>query len=169
MKVISWYDPVQKEKSILEKSRPVMNAISKNIHHVGIKPGEGQIVKACLQSLIGSIFSATFEAAALAAKAGVKGETLFNVFSTSGAGCNVTNTALENIIDRKFSGTGSSISTMHKDLTIALDLGEKLSVPLHTASTAMQLFHAGKTKYPNGDNWVITKVIEEIIGAELHR
>ena len=58
---------------------------------------------------------------------------------------------------------------MHKDLTIALDLAENLGVPLHTASTAMQLFHAGKTKYPDGDNWVVTKVIEEIIGAELHR
>ena len=157
------------EKNVLEQCKSVMEAVSKTIHHVGVKSGEGQIVKACLQSLIGSIFSATFEAAALAAKAGVKGETLFNVFSTSGAGCNVTNTALENIIDRKFSGTGSSISTMHKDLTIALDLAESLSVPLHTASTAMQLFHAGKAKFPDGDNWVVTKVIEEIIGAELHR
>ena len=157
------------KKNVLKKCRLVMNAVSKNIHHVGLKSGEGQTVKACLQSLIGSIFSATFEAAALAAKAGIKGETLFNVFSTSGAGCNVTNSALENIIDRKFSGTGSSISTMHKDLTIALDLGENLGVPLHTASTAMQLFQAGKTKFPDDDNWAVVKVIEEIIGAELHR
>jgi hypothetical protein len=40
---------------------------------------------------------------------------------------------------------------------------------MHMASTAMQLFHAGKTKYPDGDNWVVTRVIEEIVGAELHR
>ena len=157
------------EKSVIEKSKSVLNAISNKIHHVGSKPGEGQTVKACLQSLIGSIFTATFEAAALAAKAGIKGETLLKVFSTSGAGCNVTNSALENIIDRKFYGTGSSISTMHKDLIISLNLAENLGVPLHTASTAMQLFHAGKTKYPDGDNWIISKVIEEIIGAELHR
>ena len=126
-------------------------------------------MKACLQSLIGSIFSATFEAAALAAKAGISGEVLFNVFSTSGASSGVSNTALENIIDRNFEGTGSHIATMHKDLTIVLDMAQDLGVPLHTASTAMQLFHAGKTKYPDGDNWVVTKVIEEIIGAELHR
>ena len=68
------------EKNVLEQCRSVMNAVSKNIHYVGVKSGEGQTVKACLQSLIGSIFSATFEAAALAAKAGVKGETLYNVF-----------------------------------------------------------------------------------------
>ncbi len=154
---------------ILDEYAPVMQAVSKTIHRVGEKAGEGQVVKACLQSLIGSIFSATFEAAALAAKAGVSGEVLYNVFSTSGAGCGVANTALENIIDRKFEGTGSHINTMHKDLTIALNMAEELGVPMHTASTAMQLFHAGKTKYPNGDNWAVTRVIEEIIGAQLHR
>ena len=45
----------------------------------------------------------------------------------------------------------------------------QLGVPLHTAAAAMQIFHAGRTKYPNGDNWVCTRVIEEIVGAELHR
>lgn len=147
----------------------IMQAVSKTIHHVGEAAPKGQIVKACLQSLIGSIFSATFEASVLAAKAGVSGQTLFDVFSNSGAGCGVSNSALENIIDRQFEGTGSHIATMHKDLTISLAFAEQLGVPMHTAATAMQLFHAGKTKYPNGDNWVVTRVLEDIVGAELHR
>ena len=155
--------------ALIAAKRHIMDAVSANIHHVGTNPGDGQSVKACLQSLIGSIFTATFEASTLAAKAGISGQVLYDVFSTSGAGCGVANTALGNIIDRKFSDTGSHISTMHKDLTIALGFGEELGVPLHTASTAMQLFHAGKTKYPDGDNWVVTRVLEEIVGAELHR
>ncbi len=146
-----------------------MQAVSSTIHHVGEEAGMGQTVKACLQTLIGSIFSATFEASVLAAKAGVSGEVLHKVFSTSGAGCSVMSTALENIIDRKFEKTGSHIATMHKDLTISLALAEELGVPMHMASTAMQLFHAGKTRYPDGDNWVVTRVIEEIVGAQLHR
>ena len=72
-------------------------------------------------------------------------------------------------IHRQFEGTGSHINTMHKDLTISMGLGEELGVPLHTAGSAMQIFHAGRTRYPDGDNWVCTRVIEEIIGAELHR
>ena len=156
-------------KDILDKFAPFMDAVSANIHRVGINPGDGQTVKACLQSLIGAQFSATFEAAALAAKAGVSGQVLFDVFSTSSAGCGVVNNALEKIIDRQFEGTGSHINTMHKDLTISMGLGEELGVPLHTAASAMQIFHAGRTKYPNGDNWVCTRVIEEIVGAELHR
>jgi 3-hydroxyisobutyrate dehydrogenase-like beta-hydroxyacid dehydrogenase len=153
----------------LAKARPAMEAVSGTIHRVGAEPGMGQTVKACLQSLIGSIFTATFEASALAAKAGVPGQVLYDVFSTSGAGCGVANTALGNIIDRRFEGTGSHISTMYKDLTISLDMARDLGVPLHTAATAMQLFQAGKTWHPEGDNWVVTRIIEEIVGAELHR
>ncbi len=155
--------------AVLDEYQPILEAVSKTIHRVGEQPGDGQVMKSCLQSLIGSIFGATFEAAALAAKAGVSGQALYDVFSTSGAGCGVANTALENIIDRKFEGTGSGIGTMHKDLTITLDMAEELGVPLFMASTAMQIFHQGKTKYPDGDNWICTRIMEDIVGAELHR
>ncbi|MGB0439296.1 MAG: NAD(P)-dependent oxidoreductase, partial [Paracoccaceae bacterium] len=154
---------------VLDRFAPVMEAVSANIHRVGTAPGDGQTVKACLQSLIGAQFSATFEAAALAAKAGVPGQVILDVFSTSSAGCGVVNNALQKIIDRQFEGTGSHINTMHKDLTISMNLGEDLGVPLHTAAAAMQVFHAGRTRHPNGDNWVATRVIEDIVGAELHR
>ena len=155
--------------AVLDEFEPVMSAVSQHIHRVGTTPGMGQTVKACLQSLIGAQFSATFEAAALAAKAGVPGQVILDVFSTSSAGCGVVNNALEKIIDRQFEGTGSHINTMHKDLTISMGLGEELGVPLFTAAAAMQIFHMGKTRYPDGDNWICTRVIEEIIGAQLHR
>lgn len=154
---------------LLAANRKVMEAVSASIHHVGDEAGMGQTVKACLQSIIGSIFSATCEAAALAARAGISGQVLFDVVSASGAGSGVANTALENIIDRRFVGTGSHISTMHKDLGITLDMARDLGVPLHTAATAMQLFQAAKTRYPEGDNWIITRLVESITGVELHR
>ena len=153
----------------MKTARPAMEAISSTIWKVGDQPGQGQTVKACLQSLLGAMFSATFEAAAMAANAGISGQAFYNVVANGSGGCTVTKAALENIIDRKFEGTGSHIATMHKDLTISMNLGEQLGVPLHTAAAAMQIFHAGKTKYPDGDNWVCTRVIEEIVGAELHR
>lgn len=155
--------------AVLEKWRPVMEAVSGTIHHVGTEAGMGQTVKACLQALIGGIYGATFEAAVLAAKAGVPGQVLYDVVSTSGAGCGVANTALANIIERRFVGTGSHINTMHKDLSIVLDMARELGVPLFTAATAMQLFQAGRTRHPEGDNWVVARVIEAIVGAELKR
>lgn len=153
----------------LELAKSAMEAVSATIHRVGEDAGMGQTVKACLQSIIGSIFSSVFEASALAAKSGVDAEAFFKVVSTSGAGCGVANTALENIIDRKFVGTGSHISTMYKDLTISLDMAREQGVPLFTAATAMQLFQAGITKHPEGDNWVVTRIMEDIVGAQLER
>jgi 3-hydroxyisobutyrate dehydrogenase-like beta-hydroxyacid dehydrogenase len=154
---------------LLAANREVMEAVSASIHHVGDQAGKGQTVKACLQSIIGSVFAATCEAAGLAARAGVSGQVLYDVVSTSGPGSGVTNTALENIIDRQFVGAGSHISTMHKDLNISLGMARDLGVPLFTAATAMQLFQSAKTKYPEGDNWIIARLVEDITGVELHR
>ena len=154
---------------VFEKFHDILKAVAGSIHHVGKDPGMGQTVKACLQSLIGSIFAAAFESTVLAAKAGVDADALYRVFSTSGAACSISNGAIQNIIDGKFEGTGSHINTMHKDLTIVMDLARELGVPLFTASTAMQLFEAGRTKYPSGDNWTVTRVSEDIVGARLRR
>lgn len=156
-------------EEVLARCRPVMEAVGKNIYHVGQELGMGQTVKACLQSIMGSIVTATTEAAALAAKAGVDGEMFHRVLSTSSAGSGLANVCLQNIIDRKFEKTGSHIRTMYKDLTISLDMARELGVPIHTAASAMQLFQAGITKYPDGDNWAVTLLTEDIAGAELHR
>ena len=153
----------------LELARPAMEAVSGVIHRVGDEPGMGQTMKACLQSVIGSIFSSVFEAAVLAAKTGVEGEAFLKVLSSSSAGCVVADTALENIIDRQFQDTGSHISTMYKDLTISMRLAQESGVPLFTAATAMQLFQAGITRHPEGDNWVVTRIMEDIVGAKLER
>ena len=82
---------------VLDKYATIMESVSSTIHRVGTRAGEGQVMKSCLQTLIGSIFGATFEAAALAAKAGVSGQALYDVFSTSGAGCGVANLSLIHI------------------------------------------------------------------------
>jgi 3-hydroxyisobutyrate dehydrogenase/putative dehydrogenase len=157
------------EKEVLEEFRPVLEAVSGSIHHVGTEIGMGQTVKACLQSFIGSIFSGCFEATTMAAKAGIPGQVIYDVFTSSSAGSVITKTSLENIIDRNFEGGGSHIATMHKDLTISMDVARDLGVPLFTAAMAMQLFQAGITKYPEGDNWVVTRLGEEVVDAELHR
>ena len=147
--------------------REVLEAISSVIHHVGTSVGDGQVMKACLQSMIGAIFSATYELSVLAGKAGVSGDMLRQVIASTGAGNGITDGSLAHIADRKFDGTGSGINTMHKDLTISLELAKQMGGPMHTTAVAMQIFQAGMTKYPDGDNQSAALVIEEIVGAGL--
>ena len=108
-----------------------------------------------------------FEACALAAKAGVDADAMQRVFSTSAAGCGITNAAVSTVAAGTFEKTGSHINTMHKDLTISLDLALELGVPLFTASTAMQMFTAGRTRHPDGDNQAVALISEEIVGTGL--
>ena len=154
-------------EATLDRWRSVMEAVSGTIHRVGTEPGTGQTVKACLQSLIGSIFTATYEASVMAARAGVDGEALARVFDASSAGNAITRGSLEHILAGRFAGTGSHIATMHKDLTLSLDLARELGTPLFTAATAMQLFQAGITRHPEGDNQSVARVIEDIVDARL--
>lgn len=144
----------------------VLGAVSQKILRVGEEAGQGQAVKACLQALIGSIFTATFETAVLAAKSGVSGQVLHDVISNSGAASGLTNNALRYVLDRAFTDTGSHISTMHKDLMVALDMARENGAPLFTAAAAMQLFQCGITKHPEGDNWIVARVLEDIAGVE---
>ena len=56
---------------------------------------------------------------------------------------------------------------MSKDLSIVMDMARELGVPLFTTGAAAQLFQAGETKHPDGDNWAVTKVMEAIVGVQL--
>ncbi|MGV6875546.1 NAD(P)-dependent oxidoreductase [Pseudochelatococcus sp. B33] len=154
---------------VLDEHQSLLQAVGKSIFHVGTEPGQGQTVKACLQGLIGSIFTATFEAVVLGAKSGVPAQVLYDVFNASGAGNSITRNALEKIMDRAFVGTGSHLGTMYKDLTITMDHAREFGVPMFTAGAAMQLFQAGITKFPGEDNWAVTKILEDIVGTTVQR
>lgn len=156
-------------KAVFDDNLDVLGAVGENIQLVGEKPGMGQTVKACLQGLLGAMFSATFEAAVLAAKSGVDAETFHKVVSTSSGGAPLVSGALEKVMDGAFKGTGSAIATMYKDLTITNDHAREQGVPAFMASAALQLFQAGIAKYPDEDNWTVAKVLEEIVGVQYRR
>ena len=156
------------KKSVFNDCIKILEAVSSNIFHVGEEIGEGQTVKASLQAFIGASFTAIFESLVLGSKAGIKGQTLYDVFSASGVGSPLFNNCASLIMDRKFKNTGSHISTMYKDLGISLDMAKKNGVPLFTAGAAYELFQAGISMFPDEDNWSIVKLLEQISGTEVH-
>ena len=156
------------KKSVFDDCIKILEAVSSNIFHVGEEIGEGQTVKASLQAFIGASFTAIFESLVLGSKAGIKGQTLYDVFSASGVGSPLFNNCASLIMDRKFKNTGSHISTMYKDLGISLDMAKKNGVPLFTAGAAYELFQAGISMFPDEDNWSIVKLLEQISGTEVH-
>ncbi len=156
-------------KPVFEDNRDVLEAVGKNIFHIGEKIGMGQTLKACLQGWMGSIFAATFEAAVLAEKSGLNMEAFAEVAAASAGSNALTNNSLQFIMDREFVDTGSHIGTMFKDLTVTMDHARDMGVPMFMASAATQMFQAGITRHPGEDNWTVTKVLEEIVGVEVKR
>ena len=152
---------------VLEANRDALDAISKVVFHVGEEIGQGQTVKAALQAMIGCTFAATFETLVMGHKAGVKGETLFNVIQSSAVGSPLFENCARLILDRKFEKTGSHIGTMYKDLGITMSVAREAGAAMFATSAAFEMFQAGISRYPEGDNWSIVKWLEEIAGTEV--
>ncbi|THE10502.1 NAD(P)-dependent oxidoreductase [Bacillus timonensis] len=160
---------VSGDRNTYYKVQEVFQTIGKNIFYVGEQPGMGQITKACLQGLVGCIYTGIFESLVLGVKAGVSAETLYSVIGASVANNPLFQGTVPAILDRKFEGTGSNIGNTYKDLSITMDLAEECGVPMMTTSVAKQIFQAGMTKFPKNDNQGLIKLLEDIVGIEVKR
>ena len=155
------------KNKVFNDCKNVLEAVGQNIFHVSEEIGIGQTVKAALQAFIGASFTAIFESLVLGVKAGVKAETLYEVFGASGVSSPLFKNSARLIIDRKFKGTGSHIGTMYKDLGISMNMAKENGVAMFTASAAYELFRAGISLFPDEDNWSIVKLLEQIAGTEV--
>jgi 3-hydroxyisobutyrate dehydrogenase-like beta-hydroxyacid dehydrogenase len=158
---------VAAKKDVFDDCVEVLEAVGQNIFHVGEEIGIGQTVKASLQALIGASFTAIFESLVLGTKAGVKPETLYEVFASSGVSSPLFKNCAKLIMERRFIGTGSHIGTMYKDLGISMNMAKENGVAMFTASAAYELFRSGMSLYPEEDNWAIVKLLEQIAGTEV--
>ncbi len=154
-------------KDVFENHLDVLGAVGEKIFHVGEEIGMGQTVKASLQALIGSTFTAIFESLVLGATAGVKGKVLYDVFTASGVSSPLLENCSKLIMDRAFKDTGSQITTMYKDLGITMNMARENGVAMFTTAAAHELFQSGISLYPDEDNWSIVKLLEKIAGAEV--
>jgi putative dehydrogenase len=152
---------------VLGENREVLDAVSKAVFHVGEEIGQGQTVKASLQALIGTTFAAIFESLVLGAAAGVKGETLYEVFASSGVSSPLFKGCAKLIMDREFKDTGSQIATMYKDLGITMNMAKENGAAMFATAAAYELFRSGISLFPDEDNWSIVKLLEQIAGTEV--
>ena len=95
---------VATDKKTYDTTLPVLEAVGKDIYHVGEEIGMGQTVKSALAVLIGCSYAGIFESLTLAVKAGVKPEILREVVSTSVVGNFLFRDTSENILERNFKG-----------------------------------------------------------------
>ncbi|HHW09387.1 MAG TPA: NAD(P)-dependent oxidoreductase [Firmicutes bacterium] len=123
---------------VLERCRPVLEVLGKNIVHVG-GHGDGQMVKLCNQVICGLNILATAEGLALAAKAGLDRQKVLEVVTKGAAG----SWMLSNLGPKMIAGDfapGFMVRLQLKDLRLALEAAEQMDMPLPGTALAQQLF-----------------------------
>ena len=127
---------------ILEAARPVLIAMGKKIFHLGPN-GAGQTIKLAMNLLLALQVDAFAEALALVTGAGVAGEKLFEVLQASMARSGVLDVKAPLMLSGDYKPS-FPLRLMHKDLSLALELGNQLGIPLPTTAAARETYNSVK-------------------------
>jgi 3-hydroxyisobutyrate dehydrogenase-like beta-hydroxyacid dehydrogenase len=130
------------EESTLKRVEPVLGAMGKKWFHLG-PIGAGQTVKLAMNLLLDLEVEAFAEALALVTRAGVPGQSLFDVMQSSMGRSGVIELKGGNMLKGEYNPS-FPLRLMHKDVGLALDLGNQLGVPLPAAAAAREVLSAVK-------------------------
>jgi 3-hydroxyisobutyrate dehydrogenase len=130
------------EASTLKRVEPILGAMGKRWFHLG-PIGAGQTVKLAMNLLLNLEVEAFAEALALVTRAGVPGQSLFEVMQSSMGRSGVLDLKGANMLKGDYKPS-FPLRLMHKDVSLALDLGNQLGVPLPAAAAAREVMNAVK-------------------------
>ena len=126
----------------LEAARPVISAMGKKIFHLGPN-GAGQTIKLAMNLLLALQVDAFAESLALVTGAGLDGKKLIDVMQSSMARSGVLDVKGPAMLKADYTPS-FPLRLMHKDLSLALELGNQLGVPLPAAAAARETYNAVK-------------------------
>ncbi len=140
------------EKSTFGAVLRVLEVMGGSVTHVG-KIGSGNITKLANQIMVAGNIAAMSEALALATKAGVDPQNVYQAIRGGLAGSTVLDAKVPLILKRNFE-PGFRIELHMKDLGNALELAQKLSLPVHITEQAQmimtELYDQGKGQDDHG-------------------
>jgi 3-hydroxyisobutyrate dehydrogenase-like beta-hydroxyacid dehydrogenase len=154
----------------VEQQRDILEILGTHIVHVG-PVGQGAMMKVTNNVIVGMLLPALSEALTLAAKAGMKLDTVREVLASSSG----NNYLLEHWLPKKLfredydaGFAGFALELMRKDIGLALEIGRELDVPLPTAGLAYQLFtQARGLGYGNQDMTAISKLYQQAANVNI--
>ena len=160
------------EAKTLSKAMPVFKTLGDKILHAG-GSGAGASVKLVNNMLAGINMVATMEALVLGVKAGLSVETLKEVIGASSG----ANKVFEGLVDKIYlhsaepshgQTANQGLHTIGKDVRLANEMAQNLSVPLLLGSAALQPFLAGLANdWAHKEYWVIMELFEQMSGVRV--
>ena len=160
------------EATILSQAMPVLKTFGDKVFHTGPN-GTGASIKLINNMLAGINMVATMEALVLGVKAGLSVQTIKEVIGASSG----NNKVFEGLVDKiltinpeppKGQTANQGLHTIGKDVRLANEMAQNLSVPLTLGSSALQPFLAGLAKgWADKEYWVIMEFFEQLSDANI--
>ena len=153
-------------KETLASCLPILQAMGKNIIHVG-GTGSGQLTKLCNQIAVAVTNLAMSEALIFGAKAGIDLEKMHQAISGGAAGSWQLSNLGPRIFQRDFT-PGFMVKLQQKDLRLVLNEVDRLQLALPATSLVHSLFNAlESTGAGDEGTQALIKVLESLAGVEV--
>jgi 3-hydroxyisobutyrate dehydrogenase len=155
------------DPALLERARPVLAGMGKNIFHAG-PVGAGHAIKLVNNMCSGGILALTIEAVAVAARAGVDPARAVEILQASSGRSNASDNKFPRFILNGAFDAGFAIRLMMKDLDGYGRLAQEAGVPSPVARAAAEVYRLAMARgMAEQDHTAIARIIEEWAGVSL--
>ncbi|WP_111636862.1 L-threonate dehydrogenase [Marinomonas shanghaiensis] len=145
-----------------EKLQPVLNATAAKVYNIGEEIGLGATVKIIHQLLAGVHIAAGAEAMALAARANIPLDLMYDVVTNAAGNSWMFENRMKHVVDGDYTPK-SMVDIFVKDLNLVADTAKELKFPLPLSSTALNMFlSASNAGFGQEDDSAVIKIFSGI-------
>lgn len=142
--------------------RPVLDAAADKVYRIGAEIGLGATVKVIHQLLAGVHIAAGAEAMALAARAGIPLDLMYDVVTHAAGNSWMFENRMKHVVDGDYAPR-SAVDIFVKDLGLVTETGRALKFPLPLASAAFAMFlNASNAGFGREDDSAVIKTFAGI-------
>lgn len=149
-------------QEVFKKLQPVLDAVAGKVYNIGEDIGLGSTVKIIHQLLAGVHIAAGAEAMALASRAGIPLDLMYDVVTNAAGNSWMFENRMKHVVDGDYTPL-SMVDIFVKDLGLVTDTAKSLKFPLPLASTAFNMFtEASNAGYGKEDDSAVIKIFNGI-------
>ncbi|KWT99723.1 oxidoreductase [Vibrio toranzoniae] len=149
-------------QSTFDRLDPVLNATAAKVYNIGEAVGLGATVKIIHQLLAGVHIAAGAEAMALAARANIPLDLMYDVVTNAAGNSWMFENRMKHVVDGDYTPK-SMVDIFVKDLNLVSDTAQDLKFPLPLSSAALNMFvSASNAGFGQEDDSAVIKVFQGI-------
>ncbi|HLH19646.1 MAG TPA: NAD(P)-dependent oxidoreductase [Bryobacteraceae bacterium] len=154
------------DRDVFDETKPFFEPMGKRLYYCG-GPGLGLQAKLTQNLILSNIMMAFNEGMVLAAKGGVDPKLMLDILDNSAAKSGLISYKAPFVFRRDWEPNFST-KWMEKDVSLMLESGKQLGVPLFLTGVTSQLFQTAIAKGLGEEDFCSSiKVLEEIVGVQV--